>query len=389
MKINKTQFEIHKPSELCQVVFFENYKKGVFAYLTPTQIDLINILFYSIKKEILSDRSFISKMEGIVTVEIELADIHKMLNNKYTKDSEKLLNYLYELKKVDVMVNTLGKVKDRIDYKLTSIIHTLEWSKHKNILSKKIKVGMDKDIILSFVDRKDYFAKMYLSLQLSMVSKYSKLLYEILKDYLGLEIITIDYNIILPLLNVDFENTKNGQWALFNQNILSKAVSEINEKSDIHVSYEPIKERPDGQRLQVTKIKFHIEKQPDARLQELGLLQPSIQSHKFYNKSKGKLDKLVKNGYSVFDEEMWIETDIKKNEERYDAETRIDVWLAETSREDKNMIYEQLTQSLDDCDDPMVIIEDYLVRGVFSKDSFTRNPIETITILNTLIASFI
>src|SRR5574344_455969 len=134
MKINKTQFEIHKPSELCQVVFFENYKKGVFAYLTPTQIDLINILFYSIKKEILSDRSFISKMEGIVTVEIELADIHKMLNNKYTKDSEKLLNYLYELKKVDVMVNTLGKVKDRIDYKLTSIIHTLEWSKHKNIL---------------------------------------------------------------------------------------------------------------------------------------------------------------------------------------------------------------------------------------------------------------
>ena len=33
------------------------------------------------------------------------------------------------------------------------------------------------------------------------------LLYEILKDYSGIKTKTIDYNILLPLLNVDFENT--------------------------------------------------------------------------------------------------------------------------------------------------------------------------------------
>jgi hypothetical protein len=382
MKINKHNFEINKPSELCQVVFFENYKKGIFAYLTPTQIDLINILFYQVKKEILTDKTSTDDLDSIIMVDIELTEIHRMLNYKYNKDSEALLNYLYELKKVDVMVNTLGKVKDRIDYKLTSIIHTLEWSKHKNILDKKIKIGIDRDIILSFIDRKDYFAKMHLSLQLSMVSKYSKLLYEILKDYAGLKTITVDFGILLPLLNVNFENTRNGEWSMFNQNILMKSVNEINEKSDIVVSYEAIKEKPEGGRLQVTKIKFTIEKQPEIRLCELGLIPPRIDNNKFYNKSKTKLDKLISSGYKVIDEEKWIETDITNNEERYDAEMRVDMWLKSTPREDRNKIYELLATNLDECHEQFITIEGYLIKGIFSNEAYTKNPMETIAVMN-------
>ena len=175
------------------------------------------------------------------------------------------------------------------------------------------------------------------------------------------------------------------KWATFQSNILKKAITEINEKSDIQVSYEPIKEKIEGQRKQVTKVKFFIQKQPESRLQELGLIQPSIQSHKFYNKSKSKLDGLVKSGYTVIDEDMWIQTDIKKNEVRYDAEMRIDTWLRSTSTENQNMIYTQLASHLPDCEDPVVVIDDYLIRGVFSKDAFTKNPIETIALMNQII----
>jgi len=387
MKINKTKYEINKPSELCQVVFFENYKKGIFAYLTSTQIDLLNILFYTVKKEILSNKKQIDNLESIVEVNVKLTDIHTMLNNKYNKDSETLMNYLYELKKVDVMINSLGKVKDKIDYKLTSIIHTLSWSKHRNILDKTIKVGMDKDVILSFIKRTDFFVKMYLHLQLSMISKYSKLLYELIKDYEGIKTITIDFQLLLPLLNVNFENTNNGQWALFNQNILKKAINEINEKSDILVSYEPIKEKLADQRMQVTKIKFNIKKQPESRLQELGLIEEPITTLPFYNKSKSKLNKLVKNGYKVVDEDMWIQTDIKNNEVRYESELRIDKWLKDTTINDQNELFEIIAQSIENCEDPMVSIEDYKIIGVFSKDAFTKNPIETIELLNNIIAN--
>ena len=83
---------------------------------------------------------------------------------------------------------------------------------------------------------------------------------------------------------------------------------------------------------------------------------------------------------------MWIKTDINKNEERYEAENRIDIWMKDTEKEDQNALFELLAQSFDNCEDPIVSIEDYLIRGVFSKDAFSRNPVETIELLNGIIS---
>lgn len=222
---------------------------------------------------------------------------------------------------------------------------------------------------------------MFLKIQFSMSSKYSKLLYEILKDYENINEIVLDVDMVVMLLN----DTNFKEWSIFRANVLDRAVKEINEKSDIKVSYEAIKEKVDDQRKQVTKIKFIIQKQPEFRLQQLGLMEQTIESHRFYHKSKTKLDALVKNGYQVIDEEMWIKTDINKNETKYEAETRIDAWLTNTEKEDKNRVFEYLATQLDDCDDPIVSIENYTVKGVFSKDVFTSNASETINLLNTII----
>lgn len=385
--MNVKKLEFNKPSEFCQLLYFENYKKTIFAQLTPTQIDLINILVYKVREQLIRNKEVVDYSQSSHKINLELKDIATMLDKYKHNNYDKLIDQLNGLRKLDIVINVLGKNKE-METTLTSFIHEITISRHHTNNKKIVSVYISNKVLEFFIDVKKLFSKFFLVIQFSMHSKYSKLLYELLKDYEGIKTKTIDYDLLVGLINAT-GNSRAQAFSYFNNDVLRKAVSEINEKSDIHVSYEPIKERPDGQRLQVTKIKFHIEKQPDTRLQELGLIQPSIETHKFYNKSKTKLDALVKNGYTMFDEEMWIETDIKKNEERYDAETRIDVWLAETSQEDKNMIYEQLAQTIDECDDPMVIIEDYLVRGVFSKDSFTRNPIETITILNTLITSFI
>ena len=86
---------------------------------------------------------------------------------------------------------------------------------------------------------------------------------------------------------------------------------------------------------------------------------------------------------------MWIETDINKNEEKYESEIRIDIWLKETSQDDKNFIYEEIAKSLPDCEDPMVIIEDYKIIGLFSKETFTKNPLETIELLNQVISKVV
>lgn len=93
-----------------------------------------------------------------------------------------------------------------------------------------------------------------------------------------------------------------------------------------------------------------FEKQPQSRLRELGLLEPEhpkVLDNKYYNKSKSKLDKFVKGGYKVIDENIWIETDIKKYEERYDADIRIDTWLKSTEQNAQHKIYEILARSLE------------------------------------------
>jgi len=383
-KINIEKYEINKPSELTQVVYYDNYDKGIISKINAIQLDLLNALMYQAKKNIIINKIDISE-EKIVDVEISLQEIMKMLG-KYEKGQYKYaMEQLYKLKKLDVMINTLGKVKDTIEFELTSFIHTLKWTRHKNTTLKKIKVGLDGTILNSFLNRKKLFSKMFLSIQYSMSSKYSKLLYEILKDYEGIRNIIIKFDILLELLNVDTHSTDCGKWNIFRPSILEKSIREINTHSDIFVGYEPIKEKLPGQRKQVTKIKFNITKQSESRLQELGLIEEPITSLPFYNKSKAKLNNLVKNGYKVIDEDMWIQTDIKKNEDRYDAEVRIDKWLKETDQEERNDIYRILAENLDNCEDPMIVIEDYKLIGLFSKDAFTKNPSETIEKLNWII----
>lgn len=392
LKINTDYYEINKPSELCQIIYYENYKKGIFANLNAIQLDLINSLMYLAKKKILEDTKGDTKEEyqrDIITLEIPVLDITTLLNKYENHAYDNILNQLYCLKKIDVMVNTLGKVKDEISYTLTSFIHTISWTKHKESISKKIKVGLDGEIVRSLIDRKKFFSKMFLTINYSMKSKYSKLLYELLKDYEGISQITIEYNNLITLLNVDQKNDNLVKWLYFRPNILEKSINEINEKSDIKIAYETIKEKPSKkERLQVTKIKFNIEKQTESRLKELGIIQPSITESKFYIKSKNKMDTLIKNGYNIIDSERWIEIDIQQNQERYDAELRLDGWIKATTSEDKKLILEALARYLD-CSDPTVYIDsDYVVKSVFGKDALTKNSIDTLTKLNEILKAF-
>lgn len=377
-KVNIEKFEINKPSELCQIVCMDE-NKNLNGELSSTQMDIMNLLLYKSREKIIKDE--ILTANEFFELGIELHYLNNALDKNNNNDYKRIIEQLTKLQKQQFAINALGKNKD-LETTITSFIHKISFSRHKDNYKKMARIILDGEIINMVIKTKKYFSKMFLSIQFSMISKYSKALYEILKDYENIKNISINMDLLYGLLNVNINKPSNTAWSTFRVNILEKAITEINEKSDILVSYEPIKEKLDGQRLQVTKIKFNIEKQPESRLQELGLIQESIQSHKFYNKSKAKLETLVQNGYTVIDEEMWIETDIKKNEERYDAETRIDTWLKETSQQDKQMVYERLASSFDDCDDPMVVIDSYKIVGLFSKDSFTKNPIETIAMMN-------
>jgi len=388
-KINTAMMEFNKPSELTQIIFTkENKHDSATLYeMNPMQIDLINFIYYRVRETIIKEKMVINE-SGMTEFYFPIQDISKAINKYKNNQYNTLIKTLNDLSDVKIILNSLGKNKDIDEMIITRFILEMKISKHKIFSDKKtIRLGLSNTLITRFIDVKKYFSKMFFKIQFSMVSKYSKLLYEILKDYEGLEVLILNYNDCLDLLNVS--NGKKEKWAIINQNILKRAVQEINEKSDIFVNYEPIKEKPTKEeRLQVTKIKFNIKKQSEERLHRLGLIKESITSLPFYNKSKAKLDALIKNGYKVIDEEGWIEVDIKKNEEKYDCEVRIDKWLEETTEDVKLEILQSVTGKLEDCEDHTTYIKEYRLTGIFSQEAFTKNAKETIEILNKAIIEY-
>lgn len=384
--INQTKFELNKPSELCQVIFIQKFKKDYEIYkISPIQLDLMNGIVYKVREIIHRDNLVIDDEIPSTLFEIRLQDFTSLFSTYNNNDYRFLIEKMVDLSDIKIIINALGKNKECEETAITRFIHEIRLSKHKHQKDQKIRIAVSNLIINKFINVKKYFSKMFFAIQFSMDSKYSKLLYELLKDYERIKFIEIPISNLFDLINVTEESQK--KWSIFQGNILKKAVTEINEKSDIKVSYETFKEKPEGDRMQVTRIKFSIERQTETRLRELGIIQESISEHKFYDKSKTKLDKLVKNGYKVIDEEKWIESDIKKNTERYDSEIRIDSWIASTDDESKKHIFELIARSVDGCDDPMVCIDDYKIVGLFSRDAFTKNPQETIEFMNTIIES--
>ena len=377
--MNIENFEINKPSELTQVVFIQQVKKDLTIYkMSPLQIDLINSLIYKVREQIIKNSMELDDSIPSTLFEFNISEISSMLPKYNNNEYGEIIRQLDALSDVKIVINSLGKNKEIDEMIITRFIHEMRISRHRQQGKKKIKLAISNTIINRFIHVKKYFSKMFFSIQFSMKSKYSKLLYEIVKDYEKLNVLVVSFENLTELLNVTEDSQK--KWSVFRANILKKAVDEINSRSDITVDYEPIKEKPEGQRLQVTKIKFFISKQPKARLQELGLIKESITTNQFYNKSKSKLDKLIKNGYKVIDEDIWIKTDIGKNEELYDTQTKLDDYFKEISKlsnDDKYNLQSALAIYLNS-DDPIVLFdtEKYIINDL-SGNILTKNAIET------------
>jgi len=316
--MNIEKLEINKPSELTQVVFTQQIKKELNIYkMSALQIDLINVMFYKIRKEIGKHKLEIDESQPSTLFEFTLNDFNNMLQKYNNNQYGEIIEQLDSLSDIKIIINSIGKNKDIDEMIITRFIQEIRVSKHRKTEKKKIKLAISNTIIKRFIDVKKYFSKMFLTIQFSMKSKYSKLLYELLKDYEGINTKQFELNVLMDLINVSEDSQR--VWSIFNQNILKKAVKEINEKSDIKVSYEPIKERPDNGRLQVTKIKFIIEEQQCALIdsQEPEM---SIEEQLLYNKKRAiaeeRLEK-AKQFQEINNEEAWIKKTIKSITDDY------------------------------------------------------------------------
>lgn len=108
-----------------------------------------------------------------------------------------------------------------------------------------IEIGLDPKIRPYFFDLKQNFTAFQLHMALSLDSKYAKRVYEMLAQYknlgeLKIDVIELKRRLYLYDEKSGIEQYKN--WADFERRILIVAQKEINEKTDLRISYSTIKQ---------------------------------------------------------------------------------------------------------------------------------------------------
>jgi len=322
--------ELRKPSELCQVLYYKDFIKEEFAVLTPIQVDLIGTMFFFISDIMLQQElteEEIYEWASLNHFEINLQSISDVLGKYKNGYYNEIIKNLHEISKIQVLTNVLHKNKTQESI-LFHFLRKIAWSKDKQTTSKRVKVWIEPELLIMFLNVKNYYTKFSLQIQVGLKSKYSKLLYELLKDYVGSYEKRIEINILKAILNVDIINKPSLQkWANFNRDILKKAVQEVNDKSDIKVTYEVIKDRID-KKLEVVAVKFKLESQKsilidytdnvsydlDTKIisnEELPAIELSPIEMKYRSLAKKRLEQTKIFGTEIKNEEKYLETIIR------------------------------------------------------------------------------
>lgn len=112
----------------------------------------------------------------------------------------------------------------------------LRWLQHAKIESGRIHIQIDQNMKPYLLQLKEKFTKYELIYTLAFKSQFSIRLYEILKSYQWRHDVTLQLDELKASMFA--ENYKN--FKDFRNRVLDVAVREINQYSDIDVSYEPI-----------------------------------------------------------------------------------------------------------------------------------------------------
>ena len=387
-RIRKDILEIHKPSAMISVQYLQpskGKKKGFVHYsITPFEHDAMNFLCYQAREQIYKTDfattpfsqnelfEFINNHEFTVDLK-ELSEFTEKYEDKWGRTS--LSNILSSLQGIRVKVGLFKQDRVLGDvhlFKSMSLIRNYTRALNCNTALFQL----EPEILGGWIYKTKPYTKLFLKIQTLLKLSYSKILYENCKDYERLGYIEKPFVEWLKVLNFDSTLSNAHSPGTLKRSYLNKAVKEINMVTDINISN--IKGIKRGGE---TVMRVEFTGQNCDLIDDIVL----INSNVHYQRSYKKLQKLVAGGYSVINDDLWIGTDIKKNVNRYVAEERIDNWLKITSLLDKKEVFEMIAADLDDCDDTIVNIDNYRVVGAFSNDVFTKNPIETIEMLNELI----
>ena len=336
-KSNKQDVDIKfkKASVLIQSEILTMNNNSLSYYkLSPIQYDIFNYFLYNAKKQLLNlfknEKEMINilnqteKFEEIIDklwFEINYNEMKNLIPSSTINKKSYIIDLILRLKSILIKTNIISDNENE-----QWIFNLIRKTKINNEIIK-YKLEPELFILLFYLKphTKYRFALYKLKNLFNLSTTSTKKLYEFLIDWKFKKEISIELETLIKIMNINPESKINQKYGTFNKYHLKKAIIEINEKTDIQVSY--IKKRLNNKPI----ITFYIESKPNIEINDT---EEDYIELKLKVKAKSKLEKLIKSGYKIINEDAWIQKDIETNKEKYLAELEIDNLLEDLNEND-------------------------------------------------------
>ena len=184
-----------------------------------------------------------------------LTELKKALNVKEKdKNNATLKKIIRRMHEIDFEYNVLGK--DKIIEGYASLIDNVKFVTDLRTGTITVSYSLPEDVRISMVKKNGIYASINLVVVKGLKSKYSVVLYELIRDYEKVEIPKMSITDFRKIFGVE---NKYKEMANLRRRVLEPAIKELNnnENIDFLVSYELIK-----QGKAYTHIKFHVKPKP-------------------------------------------------------------------------------------------------------------------------------
>ena len=346
------------------------------------RINLIHSLIYVMH---LDDSEIDMKdyYEKAIPVHIDIPEFKEILKY-YKEDPRPVMDHLKTLKRTEVEIKSVkqGKLK----YKYFDIIDKIKTDDN----GKELIVYLSLDF---FHLAKNFRKKIDNHLPLgesNLKSKHAIMLYKILKD-------SEDPLKLWPVddLKILFDS-QHMEFYAFNNNVIKRAVREINRKSDIYVQVEPYRERRDGATT-TTKLQFKVEGETNQCVFRVKLSNKDIVVSKealIKKKTEKMIDDAVENEYKrslsigkiITNKEAYtkkVRRSLMRDWNEYEAKVKIDDWMEMTKFGDETGLV--ILKNYKEGYEYVTVNNDYLLYAIIENKVLSKDAKDTIKSMRTFL----
>jgi hypothetical protein len=306
-----------KPSVLVNSeIYLEKNGEKILGDLSPMEYDILNYLLAFAKRKLFfkfknnTNIDEFKKIANDILFELKHKELYDVVGYKSIKNMTFIKKTLEKFSNIHIHTNITKR--ERVKSESFKLFTLLRYNNKKGVIEFKL----NQKAMVPMVSLRPYGKYIFITFNLDIQKQLSttpvKKLYEFLLDKAYLKTYEIEFEDLLKIMSVDYNNQTNKSFGKFNRNHFKKAIKEINEKTELNVeiivekfgkaTYINFIIQKNNEKLQKNNEKLQKNNENNEKLQKNEIITESDIIE--LNKKKEKVQKEFKKVFEIEDEEI-------------------------------------------------------------------------------------